>query len=303
MKTGSPEKIPACVGVVAHPRRPETLPVAQHIRDWLVARGVRVDLYNQWDSQSLAHLSDTDMIIALGGDGAMLRAARNCAPHQVSVLGVNMGYLGFLPEISTPDHWEAHLVRVMEGDYWIERRMTLEATVYHEGKIIDSGLALNDVVITRSQAVGTVLLQTYIDNYWATTYHADALIIATATGSTGYALAVGGPILPPDLHNILVVPVAPHLSMDRAIVLSEGSTIQVIMSPERESDVQVLVDGASLCEMQPGDALSVQVGKHEGLFVRMQERNYFYRSLLDRMEPRVPTRATPEHLQIQINKN
>jgi NAD+ kinase len=148
--------------------------------------------------------------------------------------------------------------------------------------------------------MGTVLLQTYIDNDWATTYHADALIIATPTGSTAYALAAGGPILPPELHNILIVPVAAHLSMDRALVLSEGATVQVVVSPERQHDATVVLDGVTLTDLEANDIISMRVSKNQGLFVRLRDRNYFYRSLLDRLEPRVPSRAKPEpgHLQI-----
>ncbi len=299
--------VPQHIGVIAHPYRTSTHTVAEHIVDTLQQRGLRTWLSTNQDDSTLPpmeeQLQDTDMIIAIGGDGTMLRAARTCASFSIPVLGVNMGYLGFLPEVNSPDDWEAYINRLMTGDYWVERRMMLDAIVTRDEEVMAAGSALNDVVINRNRAVGTVLLQTYIDGYWATTYHADALVMATPTGSTAYALAAGGPILPPELHNILIVPVAPHLSMDRPLVLSEGATVQVIVSPEREHDVIVVTDGGILHEMRPGDRVDIRASKAQGLFVRMREKNYFYRSLLDRLEPRVPSRATPKVFQLPVNVN
>lgn len=296
--------LPQYIGIVAHPRRPESFPVAAQIAKSLVVRGRNPWLHHQWDNDSRDALAETDVIIAIGGDGAMLRAARTCAPYRVPVLGVNMGYLGFLPEISQPDAWQSYMERLLAGEYWVESRMMLEVLVIRDGHVITRGEALNDVVITRTRPIGTVLLQTYIDQYWTTTYHADALIISTPTGSTGYSLSVGGPILPPELHNILVVPVAAHLSLERPIILSEGASVQVKVSPERDHDVIVVADGVELCEVSTSDTISIRASRNQGLFVRMQDRNYFYRSILDRLEPRVPSRATPnpEHLQIQIRE-
>jgi NAD+ kinase len=150
--------------------------------------------------------------------------------------------------------------------------------------------------------LGTVLLQTYIDANWATTYHADALIIATPTGSTAYALAAGGPILPPELHNILIIPVAPHLSMNRPIILSEGSTVPVLVAPARQNNIKVILDGIELCGLSSNDYVSIKAGQNYGLFVRMRDKNYFYRSLLDRLEPRLPVQAPPSELQIRVNE-
>ncbi|MEL6151377.1 MAG: NAD(+)/NADH kinase [Chloroflexota bacterium] len=290
---------PEHIGVVAHARRAQSIPVAERIVQTLNQRGIKTWMTIRWDNAQHQEMEQsTDLVIAIGGDGAMLRAARTCAPYQIPVLGVNMGYVGFLPEISSPNQWERHLDQLLRGAFWVERRMTLDVTITRNHVAIAAGSALNDIVINRNRTVGTVLLQTYIDGYWATTYHADALIVATPTGSTAYALAAGGPILPPELHNILIIPVAPHLSMDRPIILSEGSTVQVVLSSERGHDAGVVTDGSALTDIQPGDRVSIRAGKDYGLFVRMRDRNYFYRSLLDRLEPRVPNRATPDKLQL-----
>ena len=146
--------------------------------------------------------------------------------------------------------------------------------------------ALNDVVISRGAVTRLIRLETYIDHDWTTSYNADALIIATATGSTAYALASGGPILPPELRNILVVPVAPHLSLDRPIILPEGAMIEVVVTPDSQSEIVLAADGIPMCDLCSGDHISVQASHHVSRFVRLRERNYFYRSLLDRLEPR-----------------
>ena len=287
------------IGVLAHPLRPQTAPVAENIADSLRARGVETWLYTHWNEDEVRpQVSKTDMVVAIGGDGAMLRAARVCAPDAVPVLGVNMGQLGFLTEIRSLDAWEGYLDLLLRGEYWIESRMMLHASVLRTGVVIAEEDALNDVVIRQGMVVKTIRLQTYIDGEWTTTYNADGMVIATATGSTAYALALGGPILPPELRNILIVPNAPHLSLNIPIVLSEGATVEVIPSPETQAEIGLVVDGAVMCEVLPDDRIRVQASEHVSRFVRLRERNYFYRSLLDRLEPRIPVRSEPERKQI-----
>ncbi len=285
------------IGVLAHPLRPQTAPVAKRIAQTLEEKGIQTWLHTIWNEQDIDMLDQpVDMVIAIGGDGAMLRAARVCAPHNIPVLGVNMGLLGFLTEIHAPEAWEQYLVPLLSGAYWIETRMMVHAQVLRDDKVIASEDALNDVVISRGIVTRTVRLEMYIDQGWTTTYNADALIVATPTGSTAYALACGGPILPPELLNILIVPVAPHLSMDRPIVISQGSTVDVIPAADIHTEVVLTVDGRTIEDLRPGDCVRVTASEYSSRFVRMREKNYFYRSLLDRLEPRTtrPKRA-PEN--------
>lgn len=283
------------VGVLAHPLRPFTFPVAEAIQNFLRGKGIETWLYTRWEEDEVGEsVKASDMVVAIGGDGAMLRAARVSAQYGVPVLGVNMGKLGFLTEISGPTTWEPSLEIVLSGQYWVEERMLIHATLTRDDQTIAAGDALNDIVISRGVASRTIWLETYIDGDWTTTYNADALIIATATGSTAYALACGGPILPPELRNILIVPVAPHLSMERPIVLSEGSTVEVVAAMDNATEIMLTVDGGILGEVLPGDLIRIQASQHVSRFVRLRERNYFYRSLLDRLEPRLPVREVPK---------
>ncbi len=284
------------VGVLAHPARPLTAPVSEHIAATLRDRGLAVWQFAQWvDEDVRASLENgpTDMVIAIGGDGAMLRAARVCARYDVPVLGVNMGHLGFLTEVKDPDEWAATLDQVVAGSYWVENRMMIAVSAWRDHQQLAQADGLNDAVISRGTVTRMIQLDAYIDGDWTTTYNADALIIATATGSTAYALATGGPILPPELRNILMVPVAPHLSLERPIVLPEGAVVDVIVSSDAQAETALAVDGVLLCELHSGDRVHIKASAHASRFVRLREKNYFYRSLLDRLEPRAPARRPP----------
>jgi NAD+ kinase len=180
-----------------------------------------------------------------------------------------------------PGEWRTVFERVFAGDYWIEQRMMLRAEVWRDDQHMQTFDVLNEVVVTRGAVVRSVRLETYIDGGWLTTYVADGLIIATPTGSTAYALAAGGPILPPELKNILLIPVVPHLSIERAIVLARGSTVTIIVRTEHEAVISG--DGAIEQPLHSGDRIIVEAGPHIARFVRVQEPSYFYRTLMERM--------------------
>lgn len=284
------------IGVLAHPQRPESFTVAHSVAALVAQAELAVWYQEVWSEEALqSALAETDLIIAIGGDGAMLRAARLCAPFRLPILGLNMGYLGFLTETS-PDAAEEALARILAGDYWIEERLMIRGEVYRNGVCILQEDALNDVVISRGAIARTVHLQANIDGEWATNYSADGLIIATPTGSTAYALACGGPILPPDLVNIVMVPVAPHFSMERPIILSQGASVQVIVSERNRAETEIVctIDGNRNQTLQIGDEVQVKASENRSYFIRLQGRNYFFRSLMDRMEPRFLSTQPPE---------
>ncbi|MGJ3239429.1 MAG: NAD(+)/NADH kinase [Anaerolineae bacterium] len=287
------------VGILGHPKRSNTEPIGTHVETTLQAQGIRTWHYEEWSPEDVrGDIAGSDIVVAIGGDGAMLQAARLCAEYGVPVLGINMGRLGFLTEVSNPDEWVNYLEPLIRGDYWIESRMMISATIERAGEVIHQGDALNDVVISGMSSGTMILADLYIDNHWATTYNSDALIIATPTGSTAYALAVGGPILAPDLSNILIIPTAAHLSMDRPIILSEGSQVGVRLSDENRNDTMITIDGRHLAHLSDGEILYIEACQHVSRFIRMKERNYFYRSLLDRLEPRI-NRSLPSNKRLK----
>lgn len=228
------------------------------------------------------HLDDVDLLITLGGDGTLLRAARMGAAFGVPMLGVKMGRLGFLAEIQ-PEDWQSPLERVLAGKYWIEERLMVRARVDRpcEDKKICEYDALNDVVLSRGDLARVVRIDVQLDGGYLTRYTCDGLIVSTATGSTGYALAVDGPVLPPELRNILVIPIAPHLSMDRAVVLSEG--VEVRMQAFSDHAAMLTVDGQFVVEVQNGDTVTVVGSPHLARFVRVRDRSYFYKALMSKL--------------------
>jgi NAD+ kinase len=283
---------PRRVFLLSHPRLSASRPLAQEMAEQLRARGITAEIVTDKGALTTHHFETGDMVVALGGDGWMLHAGRITAEAGVPVLGVNLGRLGFLAEVQ-PTEWRSVFDRVCAGDYWIEQRMMLRTEVWRDDQHLLGFDVLNDVVVSRGAVVRPVRLETHIDGGWLTTYVADGLIIATPTGSTAYALAVGGPILPPDLKNILLIPVAPHLSMERAIVLARGSTVTVMVHTEHEA----VISGDGLIE-QPlgnGDRIIVEAGPHSARFVRTQEPSYFYRTLMERMgkNPAAETKQNP----------
>jgi NAD+ kinase len=271
------------IGILHHPKLPQSQPLAGEIAGWLAARGLSPWQASSWDETLVeTEIENLDLLITLGGDGTILRAARMGACHGVPILGLNLGRLGFLAEIQ-PEDWEARLSRMLDGRYWIEERMMLHAQFLQNGEFRRSFEALNEVVVSRGSLARIVRLKAYVDGGYLATYAADGLIISTATGSTAYALAAGGPILPPELHNILVIPIAPHLSLNRAVVLAEGATVSVDVSTDHAA--MLTIDGQFEVEVQDEDTVVVKASPYRACFIRMQEPTYFYRTLMARLQP------------------
>lgn len=286
------------IGVLAHPYRPGTAPLAEKVAASLREHGKDVWVRTAWNSDTARPLVEkSDLIIAIGGDGAMLRTARLCSQFGVPILGMNAGRLGFLTEI-VPNRWEEAESKLLAGDYWIEDRMMLRCEIWHpnENTCYITEDALNDIVIGRGAIARSVYLEAHINDVWTTTYNADAVIVATPTGSTAYALAVGGPLLPPKLRNILITPVAPHLSMDRSIVVSGDDTVRISVAPRSfDPEVVVTVDGELVGSINVNDYVVVSASERVSSFVRLREDGYFFRSILDRLEPRLASQHPPDN--------
>ncbi len=271
---------PRRVLLLSHPRLGASALLAREMAGQVRAWGMTAEQVPESESLPEYGLGAGDLVVALGGDGWMLRAGRLTAKAGVPVLGVNLGRLGFLAEVQ-PDEWRSVFEHIRVGDYWIEQRMLLQTTLWRSDQQLLSFEVLNEVVVSRGAMVRPVRLEAYIDGGLLTTYVADGLIIATPTGSTAYALAAGGPILPPDLKNILLLPVAPHLSIDRAIVLARGTTVTVVVRTEH--DAVISGDGAIEQPLADGDRTVVEASPHVARFVRVQDPSYFYRTLMERM--------------------
>ncbi|NMC13716.1 MAG: NAD(+)/NADH kinase [Chloroflexi bacterium] len=279
------------IAIVSHPQAPQADSEAARITAYLKKEGIKVEIGTLYDEKlrSEVEAGRFDAIIALGGDGTMLRVGHLCAPCGIPVLGINLGHFGFLMEVRQ-NQWMDVFPRLLEGDFWLEQRMMLCAELYHQENLLGKWEVLNEVVVGRGKAVRPVHLITHVDGRFLTTYVADALIAATATGSTAYAMAAGGPILPPELRNILLVPVAPHLSIDRAIMLSEGSNVSITV--ETSHQAMVCIDGQTPVDMENNDIVNVHASDHTAQFIRFQDPGYFYRNLTPHMNQNPSTGAS-----------
>lgn len=222
-----------------------------------------------------------DLLVVLGGDGTMLRGGGLAAPYNVPVLGVNLGRLGFLGEVQ-PTEWQEALTRVLHGDYRLEERMMLHIEHWRAGALLGSYEALNEAVVGRGALARPVSLTTFINGGELTTYVADGLIVATPTGSTAYALAVGGPILPPEMKNLLLIAIAPHLSFDRALVLPQGTALEIQVNTRHQAIFNA--DGHIEVPLEDGDRLQVRMSDYVTRFVRFRPPHYFYTSLMTRVQ-------------------
>jgi NAD+ kinase len=269
--------IPKRPVVVSYPKMPEAFAESDLIVKFLGEKGLEApqgSLYDE-DLRKRVKQGEFDMLIAVGGDGTVLRAGHLCAPCGVPILGINLGRLGFLIQIQR-NEWREMLQRLLQGEAWIEHRMMLSAEHIRAGERLGSWHALNEAVISRGLNLRPVRLAASVDGRLLTTYVCDGLIAATPTGSTAYALAAGGPILPPDLRNILIVPIAPHLSVDRAVVLSEGSSVSIIVKSDNSV---VSVDGQPPSSLDEEDHVDVRAAEYAAQFVRFGDPGYFYRNL------------------------
>jgi NAD+ kinase len=225
-------------------------------------------------------IAGLSLLVVLGGDGTTLRAARLVAPHRVPIFVINLGRVGFLSE-ATPDGWQEKLGKVLRGDFWLEQRLMLQAALQRGDDVLHRAIALNDVVVSRGAQARVVRFHLYLDGDFITTYAADGIIAATPTGSTAYSMAAGGPLLPPQLQNFLVLPVAPHLSLERALVLHREAV--VALEVEAEYEVMVTADGQDAARLQNGDRVIIEKYPYECSFARVENSSYFYHRLMERL--------------------
>ena len=264
--------------VLVHPERPDALALALDTAEWLAAHGdtARILQFSAPNRVTEAgaerDLADVDLAgstvaVSMGGDGTFLRVVRLAWTEDVPVLGVNFGRLGYLPDL-VPDQVRVALTRVFAGKAVIESRCALQVEIVDRSRTdaIATQLALNEVVLEKIDFGHTVRLATSIDGENVFTYSADGVIIATATGSTAYNLSAGGPILSPGLRAMVVTPVAPHLSLDRSLVLTDTQRVTVTIAPDRAA--ALVIDGQEIGRLNPGSTVTCTVPKRPVRVVR-----------------------------------
>ena len=218
-----------------------------------------------------------DAVIVLGGDGTIMRVAKKCKEYAIPIMGVNAGHLGFLAQTGVDDLDEA-LKRLIDKDYSLEKRMMLTGKVIRNGEVIYEGEALNDVCITRGGSLQILNLSTYVNDRYLKAYAADGVIISTPTGSTGYNLSAGGPIVEPDADMILLTPIAAHTLMNRSILFSSKDSVSVVVEEPHDVELKqrivVSFDGAKYIELMSNDKVVVTKSEGHVRFIQMNNVNF-----------------------------
>ena len=270
------------VGILYHPKLEKAKPFGRELEKFLSAQGISSWLCSAWEEEKAKpQVAGSDLILSIGGDGTILRAARAVVPHAVPIVGINLGNLGFMTELKAAEAFDK-LPRLLGGEGWIEERAMLEAEKVSQGRAFH---VLNDVFVGRRSSARLVSIEAKIDGEVLTTYRADGVIVATATGSTSYLLAAGGPILYPQAREILLKPVCSHLTLDKTLVLPPEAVIQLKVTTSHEA--MLSLDGQVESPLRSGDEVKVKLSSYVARFLRVQPRTYFYGSLASRLRGKI----------------
>jgi len=265
--------------IVLGNRAKSEVPIAaEQLAAWL---GQRADVTVDLDMETALTPGSADMAIVLGGDGAMLRAARKVAEYGIPLLGINLGKFGFLTETTASD-FQAVLTDVLEGRYTLAERMMLRCRLQRDGRDELSTVALNDAVLSRTALSRLMTIDVRVNNEVVTTYRADGLIVATPVGSTAHSLAAGGPIVYPDIQAFVVAPICPHTLSNRPLVLP--GDVELTMSARQSAEPPALtVDGQVNAELRDGDLVRVQKARVPLRLVQTG-RNTFFQTLRNKLD-------------------
>jgi len=270
------------VGILYHPMVAATRTKAEELREFLVSSGVAAWLCSAWETEEAkAQLKATDLILTVGGDGTILRAAQVVNPGGTPITGVNLGRLGFMTELGSEEVQEK-LPFLLAGEGWIDERTMLEAELSTPGQEPRTFHVLNDVVVARGSIARAINVEASIDGQPLTTYKADGVITATATGSTGYSLAAGGPILYPQSKDFLLVPVMPHLSLEHTMILPPTAEVKLRVITAHPATLSI--DGHINLSLSSGDVVTVRQSPNTIRFLRIHRETSFYSSLEERLK-------------------
>ncbi len=272
------------IGLIGKSGAPPVACTLAKLIDDLNQRGLRVVLdesasaYFEQPSEPVVNrqqlAKESDLAIVVGGDGTLLNAARSLAGAGVPVLGVNLGRLGFLTDVS-PDEMHERLDEIFAGEYEEEHRSLLHASVTRNGRTVSESDALNDVVIHKWDIARMIEVDTTIDGRFLNSLRADGLIVSTPTGSTAYALSGGGPILDPALKALVLVPICPHTLSNRPVVVSDGVDIEIIVHGENSTKAQITCDGQVNFELMSGDLVQIKRKDHDLRLIHPKKHDHF----------------------------
>ena len=275
------------VGVLVKPNQPEALQTICRLVEWCSGRGIRVSGGPRFQRErieaetgcaveALPHeelVKGADLIVVLGGDGTMIGAARMVGDAETPVLGVNFGTLGYLADFTVEDMIPA-LESVLAGDYTLDRRLMLSATVERNGKRQMHDRVLNDVVISKSALARIIEIEAHVDRKFVNRFRADGLIISTPTGSTAYNLSAGGPIIYPSMDAVVITPICPHTLSNRPLVVPDDAEFELVLKTPRE-EVALTLDGQVGMPLEYEDRVAVRKSRTGFNLIQAHSRNYF----------------------------
>jgi NAD+ kinase len=265
------------LGIVVQSRSEAAVALGQTLDERLGEEGYDVWMRPAAEADGISSLlEDTDVVLVLGGDGTILSVARTCAPVGVPLLGINFGRVGFLTELE-PDEVEDKLHFYLRGEYWVDERTMLHADVEPQSSE-QTLLALNDIVLVRGAEPRVIRVKIWVDGHAYGTTVADGVIVSTATGSTAYNLAAGGPILHPQVRSAVLTPIVPHLAADRSLVLEPEASIALEVVPGSGGAV-LSADGQINRHLPDGALVRVSANRHVTRFLRRRPPTHFYRVL------------------------
>lgn len=267
-----------------NPEKDQVRGLVLRMHDWMTSQGVELVMPDDLaqavglpdNGRHWEELADMDFVctVVLGGDGTLLRAAKQLARLDSPILGVNLGHLGFLTEVEVPELY-ASLAAVVRGEYVFDERQLLTARVVRNNQVLAEFEAMNDVVVAKGPFARLINLETFVDSAYVTTYPADGLIIATPTGSTAYSLSAGGPILTPDLDVVVLTPICPHSFFDRSIVLSRRQEVRIRIRTVHR-DTLVTIDGQEVHPLEDGDEVVVVASSTSIRLIRRPGWSFFH---------------------------
>ena len=276
------------VGILYHPTIDSAPILAKQLMGILHANETPVWLCSAWEEEEvMAKVPGTDLILSIGGDGTILRAARAAAPWSVPIAGINLGRLGFTTELTATEAKDK-LPALLEGEGWIDERAMLEVEPPTQESIGDRlhpmppVHALNDVMVGRGAIARLIYVEARINGELLTTFKADGVVVATATGSTGYSLALGGPILHPQSKEILLNPISPHLTLSHALLLPPTAVVELRVATYHQA--MLSIDGQVDSPLHNGDMVRVKLSPHVARFLRLRPPGSFYSSLEQRLK-------------------
>lgn len=258
------------IGIIPHTGKLVAMNLTKELVEFLQSRDVGCHVILSPHTTNMANL---DLVIVLGGDGTLLNAARLASRFQVPVFGVNVGHLGFLTEVETDGLFPA-MEKILKGNYSLEKRMLISASVYREEQEIFSHVALNDFVITRGTFARIIDFSIFVDKQHVTDYVADGVIISTPTGSTAYSLSAGGPIIEPLLESICITPICAHSLAARSVVARSEVEVTVRLNNARD-EVMLTIDGQDGFPIRAGDQVTIKKAEKPALFIKLGERGFF----------------------------